>query len=275
MDLKEKNVIISGGSTGIGKALAIECLHNGANVIICARRKEVLDEALKTLKPLCKGVNQIVDAIPLDISDNEAVIKFMENINSEYGVPEILINNAGIAKCNHLENHDIEHFRQITEINYHGTVYMTMAALPYMKQAKKCYIVNINSVAGLLGVYGYAAYSPAKFAMTGFSEVLLYELRKYNIGVSVVFPPDTDTPQLHKEHQFRPAATAAIAANAKMLQADFVAQKIVRGIEKEKYYIFPNFTSKLIYMVYRFFPWLVRAICFSFIRKAESRENLN
>ena len=100
-------------------------------------------------------------------------------------------------------------------------------------------------MAGYLHVFGYTAYGAAKYAVRGFSDVLRQELKPHGVHVSVVFPPDTDTPQLHYENQHKPLETRKIAGNAQAMTADAVARATVRGIERKKDYVLPGFEAKL------------------------------
>ena len=129
-------------------------------------------------------------------------------------------------------------------------------------------IVNFSSGAGFIPVFGFPAYGAAKFAVRGFSDVLRQEMKPYGIHVSVVFPPDTDTPQLHYENQFKPLETRRIAGAARTLTADQVAQALVRGIERRQPYILPSFDTKLYFLLTNGFTGLPRWIFDRIIAKA-------
>jgi 3-dehydrosphinganine reductase len=127
------------------------------------------------------------------------------------------------------------------------------------------YIVNISSGAGYLGLFGYTAYGAAKYAVRGFSDVLRAEVKPLGIHVSVVFPPDTDTPQLAYENKFKPFETRAITGNGGVLPADKVAKDILRGVERGKYVIVPGLQNSIAYRLsgllgsglYPVMDWLV------------------
>jgi 3-dehydrosphinganine reductase len=196
MNLDNRNVIITGGSSGIGKELANICAQKGANVIIIARRQSLLESALGDIRSNATKSRQRFASHAFDVADVEAVTKFAADYNRDFGPADILINNAGIAVVDHFENTDPNDFQRVMSIDYFGVVNMTRAILPCMKRNGRGHVVNISSMLGFMGVYGYSAYCPAKFAVSAFSEVLRYELDKYNIKVSVVYPPDVETPQL-------------------------------------------------------------------------------
>jgi 3-dehydrosphinganine reductase len=131
-------------------------------------------------------------------------------------------------------------FRTAIEVNYFGTLHLVRAALPAMREAGGGRIVMIASGAALLGLYGFTAYAPSKFAVRGLAEALRGELAPDRIAVSIVYPPDTDTPMLHEERRLRPAITSRLAADARVLSADAVAIAIVDGIRRNHFVIAPG-----------------------------------
>jgi 3-dehydrosphinganine reductase len=139
------------------------------------------------------------------------------------------------------------------DINYFGTVNMVKALLPGMVRRGSGHIVNISSVAGFLGVFGYSAYAASKYAVTGFSDVLRAELKPHGIRVSIVFPPDVDTPQLAYESQFRPDETRVLVEGGTILSPEAVAVTILRGVSRGQYVIIPGAIGKTVY-------WLSHAL---------------
>ena len=158
----------------------------------------------------------------------------------------MLINSAGIVYPGYFQTLSPEIFRQHIEINYLGTVYVTQAVAPGMMARGSGHIVNIASAAALLGVYGYTAYCGSKYAVRGFSDVLRAEMSPLGVGVSVVFPPDTDTPQYAGEMPLRPQETKLIFGNS-VLTADAVAATILRGVARRRYVITPGIEMTLLY----------------------------
>jgi 3-dehydrosphinganine reductase len=135
------------------------------------------------------------------------------------------------------------------DTNYYATVYVIKAVLPEMIARRSGHIINISSMAGFLGVFGYTAYGASKFAVTGFSESLRAELKPHGIRVSVAFPPDTDTPQLAYENQYKPPETKAISGAAQALSAEKVAQAILHQAARGHYLIFPGSEARLFYIL--------------------------
>lgn len=275
MKFENQNIVITGGSSGIGKAIAIQCAEKGANVIILARRKPLLDSALIEIKTHKIKGNQQFSSYSLDISDDKAVEKWTSDFIKDFGRCDILINNAGIAVCDHFEKTSLDDFKKVMFVDYYGVVNMTRSVVPLMKTNRRGHIVNISSVLGFMGVYGYSAYCPAKFAVSAFSEVLRFELDKYNIKISLVFPPDVDTPQAEMCNTTMPEATKYLSGFAKLLTAEEAAKKIIRAVEKEKYIINLNFMGKVIYILNRWFPSIISMVSFSTIRKSENKIQKN
>jgi len=127
--------------------------------------------------------------------------------------------------------------------------------------------VNTASIAGLIGIFGYTDYSAAKFGLVGFSEALRCELKAYDIAVSVLCPPDTDTPGLLAENETKPEETRAIAAGAKIMSPDAVAEALIRGMARRSFLIIPGVEGRLGVLAKRLFPGLVERIIDRTVRR--------
>ncbi|MBW2638020.1 MAG: SDR family NAD(P)-dependent oxidoreductase [Deltaproteobacteria bacterium] len=232
-----------------------------------------LDGALKELERSRIREAQKFFSMALDVSEHDDVSVKMERAVREFGHPGVLVNSAGIAYPNYFEEISYEKFDEILITNLYGIRNTVSSIAPHMKKAREGYIVNISSMAGLIGVFGYTAYSASKFAVIGFSESLRGELRPHNIKVSVLCPPDTDTPQLHEENKTKPPETKAIAGNAGIMSPDSVAEALIRGMEKRKFMIIPGLEGKFIYCAKRYVPSLVNYVMDREVKKlAISRE---
>jgi 3-dehydrosphinganine reductase len=242
MDFQKKNVLISGGSSGIGFALAKQFVTAGANVTILARRIGLLKESQSELKKLHQADTQSVEIISADVSNFENLSKAVQGKVDQI---DILINCAGIAYPGEFIDMDAKIFTDVIQINYLGTVYLTKLVVPGMVKRRSGYIVNISSLAAAIGEFGYTAYAPSKYAIRGFSRCLRSELKAYGIDVSVVFPPDTDTPQLAFEHSIIPEITRKINKSASVMKPDKVASYIIKEIKKGKFSIIPGWEGKI------------------------------
>ncbi len=274
MDFQGKNVIVTGGSSGIGRATARMLVQRGANVAIIARRQALLEAALAEFEAERVTSAQVFQAYSADLSDWEQAQAAIAALTVEGRTPDILINAAGIAHPGYFEELPIEVFRRTMDVDFFGTLYPTKLVVPMMMARRSGHIVNFSSVAGFLGVFGYTAYGAAKFAVRGFSDVLRSELKPYGVQVHIVFPPDTDTPQLHEENKVKPLETRELAGNVKVLQPEDVAREVIRGLERNRYVIVPGFESKLYFLLANGISGVFRWYCDRAIAKARKKRGL-
>ncbi len=246
MDYKGKSVLISGGSSGIGFALAKRFVQKGANVTLLARREALLKSACSELEKYRPDPASKIRWISADVSDYPKLRTALQKFNQSF---DILINSAGIAYPGEFTKLEPDIFSKVMEINFLGTVYLTKLVVPGMIAKRSGYVVNLSSLAALIGIYGYTAYAPSKYAVRGFSRCLRSELKAYGIDVSVVLPPDTDTPQLAFEHSIIPEITRKINSSGGVMSADQVADVILNGMRKKRFTIIPGLEGKLLYIL--------------------------
>ena len=220
--------------------------REGAHVTIVARGRTRLDEARKAIAAARITPDQRVAVFVADVTERLQVASAVAAAIEEIGPPDILMTSAGIAHCDYFRNLPPEAFEQAMATNYFGTLHAIRAALPAMERRQRGRLVLISSGAGLLGIYGYAAYSPTKFAVRGLGESLRAELRPRGVRVSIVYPPDTDTPQLDQERRTKPPETRMISSLAKTWSADSVARTIVLGIQRGAFTIAPGVEMTLL-----------------------------
>ena len=245
--LSGKLVLISGGSSGIGLSLAKLMAENGASLIICARRENQLAAAKKEISDKFIGNQQFVETISVDMRESETVKNTLSPIIDRLGVPDIVVHSAGVVYPAVFEKITAEQFHWMMDTNYFGAVNLFQTVVPKMKERKSGHIVAMGSAASFIGIWGYSAYSGSKYAIRGLCDVLRSELKPYDVRVSIVFPPDTDTPQLAYENQFKPKITREVSGTIKPLSPDFVAAKILKGIQQNKYVIMPDNDTKLLF----------------------------
>jgi NAD(P)-dependent dehydrogenase (short-subunit alcohol dehydrogenase family) len=267
-----KTVYITGGSSGIGLAAAKQFAGAGANVAIFARGQTRLDAALPLIEAAKSSNGQKFLAVQLDVANHTDVdVKMVATVRS-FGVPDVLVNCAGVAWCNYIEDTPYEQYERMMMTDFFGVRNTVTALLPSMKE-RGGNIVNVASILGAIGVYGYAAYCPAKFAVIGFSEVVRAEMKKYNIRVSILCPPDTDTPQLAEENKTKPPETRAVAGNTGLMQPEQVAAAMIKGMEQGKLMVVPGFMNWLSWTMKRLWPGFVFSFMDSDVRKAQAKKS--
>lgn len=269
-DFKDKKVYITGGSSGIGLATAGLMAQEGAHVVIFGRRQQVLDEALKKIKSHALSSGQNFAGISMDVSKRESVESVLSPVLAEYGVPDVLINSAGRAYPRCFEDISYQQFDDTMKTNIYG-IWNTCSMLVPLMKAKGGAIVNVSSMVGFLGVFGYCDYAASKFAIVGFSETLKSELQKYNISVHVLCPPDTDTPGFATENITKPAETRAISASAKVMTSEAIAKATLAGIRKNTFMIIPGFDGKLTYFLKRHMPFIIDRVMGAAINKIQKQ----
>jgi 3-dehydrosphinganine reductase len=247
-DLDGKNVVVAGGSYGIGKEIARAFLREGANLFIIARNREKLEASVEELKQDARN-NLRVKGFPCDVTAREDIAHTIDRIASDEGGIDVLTYNAGIVIPGYFEKLSVDDFETVLRTNYLGAIYTTKAALPHLLSREKSAITFTSSVAGHKGVFGYSTYSPTKSALIRLAEVLRAELKDKGVQVTVLCPPDTDTPGFREEKKVRPPETEAIAGTAALMSPADVASCFLKGFKKGKFMVFCDFTSRLLYRV--------------------------
>jgi 3-dehydrosphinganine reductase len=222
MTFQNQIVLVTGGSSGIGLATARAFAQKGAHVWLVARNGARLEQARAQVQAACACAHQTCGVSAADVSDAEQAAAAVAEVSARVGVPDIVVNSHGMM-----------------DVNYFGALHIIRAVTPGMMARGSGHIVNVASGAALLPAYGYTAYSASKYALRGISDVLRLELKPYNIRVSVVYPPDTDTPQLAWEEAYKPTETKAVYGGV-VLSPDFVANAILHGIQHKRYSITPG-----------------------------------
>lgn len=236
---KDSIVLVTGGSSGIGRATAVEFARQGADVWLLARYRPLLDEALTAVRAACTAPDQRCGVVQADVSDESQVSAAVAEVLERAGLPDIVVNSAGIVRPGYFQDLDVTVFRDMMEVDYFGTLYMCKAVVPGMIKRGSGHLVNVSSFAAVMPVFGYSAYGAAKHAVRGLSEVMRLELKVHGIQVSVVYPPDTDTPQLAYDLSLRPAECEPFDIGPTLPPAA-VARAIVKGVERNQFIITPD-----------------------------------
>jgi NAD(P)-dependent dehydrogenase (short-subunit alcohol dehydrogenase family) len=208
-DLSNKTAVVTGGTKGIGRAIAKSLIDAGANVVITARNHDEITNAVSELNRRSRGsaVGHVCD-----VRDYDQVKSLFANLNAL----DILINNAGVGIFAPVESMSVEDFRTVLETNVFGVFYCCHEAIPMMKQRGGGYIINISSLAGANPHPKMAAYNASKFGLNGFSEALMQEVRHDGIKVSYIMPGSVNTefggdePSDEKSWQLQPSDIAEV-----------------------------------------------------------------
>ena len=265
MDFSNKVVVITGASSGIGEASAVEFAKRKSSVVLVARRKENLESVGKKL---AKHGSEIL-IYQCDVSKWQEVEQMSKTVLDKFDRIDILVNNAGFAIYGSVLELKIEEIESQMETNYFGMVYCTKAFLPKMLEQKAGHIVNVASVAGSFGLPGIASYCASKFAMLGFSEGLYHELKGTGVGITVVSPIMVRTNFFnHSSFKSMPKYSPT------SLSSKTVAKAIVRASTSPRLeIIIPPFVRGAVWLKHTI-PYLINPILGAAFRKQMSSQKL-
>ena len=261
--MKNKVVIITGASSGIGEACALEFSNKGANLLLAARSEE-------KLKSLCNKINSNQGKafyIVTDVSIESDCKKMVQFAIDKFGNIDILVNNAGISMRAVFEDVNLDVFEKLIKINFYGSVYCTKYALPYILKNKGS-VVGVSSIAGYKGLPGRTAYSASKFALQGFLEALRIENLKKGLHVLIVCPGFTASNIRKKAlNASGQVQSESPRKEQKMMSAKEVARHISLAIKKRKNTIVLTRNGKLTVFLNKFFPKWVDSLVFKHMSK--------
>lgn len=252
--------MITGGSSGIGRALAQQLVRQGAHVCIVARDEGRLASVVAELKELVCQKDQIVCAEAVDVTSASAVEVAAPRVLAALGGMDMLVNNAGFAICGYIDQLSTRDYEEMMAVNYFGPVRIVRAFLPHFMTQRTGHIVNVASVLGFMGSFGYSAYAASKYALSGFTECLRQDLLPFGVKVHLCYPPTTKTPGLDRENLTKPRESWAIESKSRAFSPEAVAESIVRGVAKGQFHIVAGYDSWLIWFIQRVTPWLLRYI---------------
>jgi short-subunit dehydrogenase len=261
--MKDKVVIITGGTSGIGRALVYECASRGARLVISARNNDKLMEISEDL--LKTGVQILT--VKSDVSVEADCRQLIRKTVVAYGKIDILINNAGISMRALFEDVDLNVLRRLMDTNFWGTVYCSKFALPYLLESKGS-LVGISSIAGYKGLPGRTGYSSSKFAIQGLLEVIRIENRKKGLHVLIAAPGFTAS-------NIRNVALAKDGSQqgetpldeSKLMPAEIVAKKIANAIETRKRTLILTTQGKMTVLLNKFFPSFMDTVVYNHMAK--------
>jgi len=257
-DLSGRRCFVTGAASGIGRATALAAARRGADLYLTDRAAEGLDETEEAVRAAGGKVSWTGTA---DVSDHEAVAAMAAEIHTAHGSMDVVMNVAGISIWGPIDQLTHDHWRRAIEIDLVGPISVLEAFVPAMIEAGRGgHVVNVASAAGLFGLPWHAPYSAAKFGLRGVSEVLRFDLRRHDIGVSLVCPGGVKTPlvgtvEIVGVDRADPEVRKLIARFERhAVSAEDAAEKILEGIEKNRYLVFTSRDIRALYWLQRWFP---------------------
>jgi short-subunit dehydrogenase len=262
--MKNKVVIITGASSGIGRSLALEAARSGARLVLAARNMANLSEVVDEIKQF----NENVIACQTDVSKESDCQKLIETTVSKFGKIDILINNAGISMRAIFADADLKVIHRLMDVNFWGTVYCTKFALPYLLKSKGS-VVGVSSTAGFMGLPGRTGYSASKFAMQGFLESLRIENIRNGLHVLIASPGFTASNIRNSALNGKGEQQGESPRDENsMMTSERVAKLIIRAIKIRRRNLVITFEGKFLRQI----KWVVPGLIDKMIYRSMSRE---
>jgi NAD(P)-dependent dehydrogenase (short-subunit alcohol dehydrogenase family) len=256
-DLNGKRCLITGAASGIGRATALAAGVKGANLFLT----DINDEGLARVASEIGAKGGAVSYVrPADISDHDAVVALAADIHAAHGSMEVVMNIAGVSTWGTIDRLEHRDWRRMIDINLMGPINVLEGFVaPMIEAGRGGHIVNVSSAAGLFGLPWHAAYSASKFGLRGVSEVLRFDLRRHEIGVSLVCPGAVNTPLVGTAEILGVDRKSPRVENfiqdfeKRAVSPEHVAKKILKGIERNQYMVFTSADVRLGYWLQRKF----------------------
>jgi short-subunit dehydrogenase len=254
MDIKGKVVVVTGASSGIGKATALQFGGQGAKVVLSARRLDRLEALARDIQALGKGGETLV--VQADLSKLDDIQSLVRETLNRFGRIDVLVNNAGFGQMDWLENLDPEKDIQAQfDVNVLGVVQTTRQALPVMIRQRSGHVINMCSMAGLIGTPTYTIYAACKHAVHGFSEALRREVKPWGIEVSMLYPGGVTTG--FGQHGSLKRKTQTTTPKFLLLSPEEVGQAVVELVRRPRaMYVIPRLWG-VAALLNRLFPSIV------------------
>lgn len=252
MKIANKVIVVTGGGSGIGRALVLKLLHGGAQVAAVDLNESALAETVE----LTGAHRHNISTHVVNITDKSAVEALPQAIIDVHGAVDGLINNAGIIQpFVRLNDLDYDAIDRVLNVNLHGVIYMTKAFLPHLLQRPEAHIVNVSSMGGFFPVPGQTMYGASKAAVKLLTEGLYAELLETNVHVTVVFPGGVSTNITENSGVDAPASAGDEASsNYTMTTPEDAAETIVEGMERDKFQVYVGNDARMMNFLYRFNP---------------------
>lgn len=257
-DLRGRRCFVTGAASGIGRATALAAARRGADLYLT----DIATAGLKETADLVRAAGGKVSYTGVaDVADHEAVVAMAAEVHAAHGSMDVVMNVAGISIWGAIEHLDHDHWQRAIDIDLVGPISVLECFVPPMIEAGRGgHVVNVSSAAGLLGLPWHAPYSAAKFGLRGVSEVLRFDLRRHHIGVSVVCPGGVKTPLVGTVEivgigpENRKMQKLKRRFERRAVSPEHVAEKILAGVEENRYLVFTSPDIRLLFGLQRWFP---------------------
>ncbi len=254
---RDNTIMICGGSKGIGLSTAKLVAQLGGNLCLIARNMDTLKQAQQECMADRSSESQFVEIISCDTTDDAKLRPLIEKFINQHGIPHYLFSMVGYAQPDYIHNLTLDDYRRNMDVNYYGQLVPMLILLPHFLQRGSGYYANVSSLGSVVGIIGYAAYTPTKHAIVGLVEGMRPELKLKNIGISLLYPTDTDTPGFESENVRKPQECIEISKTGKIMTPEAVALIFISGILRKKFKIFPG-EGQWIQFIKRHLPSFVR-----------------
>ena len=250
-DLTGRRILLTGASSGVGRALALKLAPHHTHLLLVARSEQPLRSLAHELKELGAA-----SAEPLagDITDPVVRSRAITHVQKAWGGLDLLVNNAGISAHGRLVESNEATLRKILEVNFFAAVELTRSALPLLCESHDSVVLNVGSILGHRGIPYNNEYCASKFALCGWSEAVRPELRKLGVDLLLVSPGTIETHFF--DHLVANSGTTPWAKQ-RGIPPEKVAEQIIRALQRRKQEIYPNWRGRLLVLANRFFPRLV------------------
>lgn len=256
-DLRGKRCLITGAASGIGRATALLVASRDGGLFLTDIDGERLEGTVEEVR---RAGGTVAYAKTADIADHDAIVAMAAEIHAEHDSMDVVMNVAGVSTWGSIDRLEHHHWRKMVEINLMGPIGVLECFVPPMiESGRGGHIVNVSSAAGLFGLPWHAAYSASKFGLRGVSEVLRFDLRRHDIGVSLVCPGAVKTPLMDSvelvgvDRESRRIKKLVERFGEHAVSPERVAEKIVKGVEKNRYMVFTSADIRFGYWVQRKF----------------------
>jgi 3-dehydrosphinganine reductase len=274
-----RRAMVTGASSGIGRAVAVSLAREGAHVIAAGRDLGRLGEVVAEMRAVATDPQRILDFASFDVTESEAVRGAVPGVLERLGGLDLLVTCHGYSRPGWAHVLDDSVYDEMIRVNYLGHVHVVRAFLPHFLEQGRGDVCMLSSMLGFMGSFGYTAYCGSKYAIAGFAEALRHELHPHGVRVELFYPPTTRTPGLDNENRTKPPAVWAYESESgfnKVYTAEQVATAVLGAVRSGRFENVVGLDSWFLFTMFRWFPslarWMSDGEAVKATRKAAERE---